>query len=189
MIRSSMMIEVLYKYVIEQSRSQFHIHSAAGAAAAAASLCAVTIFTFFSICYVDTVCGFATEHLDLIDYNYYTVRCCTTYEYTFVYTCLLMCYTAVAAAVAAAAASSAAFRHRVPDGEICSRGSLHPISVCSFSSFKHDNFQCTPWQYYRIFNVDFLPITIYISCILGITGMRGAKAGVSSPQRSPPCFK
>ena len=40
---------------------------------------------------VDTVCGFATEYLDLIDYHYYTVRCCTTFEYAFVYTCLLLC--------------------------------------------------------------------------------------------------
>ena len=38
----------------------------------------------FSFCHVDTVCGFTTEYLDLIDYNY-TVRGCTTYEYVFVY--------------------------------------------------------------------------------------------------------
>ena len=49
------------------------------------------LLLFFSFCYVGTVCGFATEHLDLIDYNYYTVRCCTTFEYVFVYTCLLLC--------------------------------------------------------------------------------------------------
>ena len=37
------------------------------------------------------MCGFAIEYLDLIDWNYYTVRCCTTCEYVFVYTCLLLC--------------------------------------------------------------------------------------------------
>ena len=54
-------------------------------------LLCVLFLLFFSFCYVDTVCGFTTEYLDLIDYNYYTVRCCTTYEYVFVYTCLLLC--------------------------------------------------------------------------------------------------
>ena len=80
-----MMIEVSS----EQSRSQFCIHTHCAAGAAAAALC-VVITVFFSFCYVDTVCGFTTEYLDLIDYNYYTVRCCTTYEYVFAYTCLLL---------------------------------------------------------------------------------------------------
>ena len=56
------------------------------------------LLLFFSFCYVDTVCGFTTEYLDLIDYNYYTKRCCTTYENVFVYTCLLLCSVAAAAA-------------------------------------------------------------------------------------------
>ena len=73
--------------------SSIYIHSAAGAAAAAAVL-----LLFFSFCYIDTVCGFTTEYLDLIDYNYYTKRCCTTYENVFVYTCLLLCSVAAAAA-------------------------------------------------------------------------------------------
>ena len=41
-------------------------------------------------------------------------------------------------------------------------------------------FQCTPWLYCRIYGLD-LPI------FLVSTGMRGAKAGVSPPRRSPPC--
>ena len=35
-------------------------------------LLCVVITVFFSFCYVDTVCGFATDCLDLIDYNFYT---------------------------------------------------------------------------------------------------------------------
>ena len=68
----------------------------------------------FSFRYVDTVCGFTPEYLDLIDYKYYTVRCCTTWEYVFVDNtclqlylchscccCVVCCNTAVAAAAAA----------------------------------------------------------------------------------------
>ena len=46
---------------------------------------------FFLFCSVDTVYAFTAECLDLIDCSYYTVRCCTTYEYVFVYTYLLVC--------------------------------------------------------------------------------------------------
>ena len=48
------------------------------------------VLLFFSFCYVDTVCGFTTEYLDLIHYKHDAVRCCTTYEYV-VYTCLVLC--------------------------------------------------------------------------------------------------
>ena len=68
-----------------------YVHSAAGAAAAAALVCCYySGVLFFLVLLRDTVCGLTTEYLDLIDYNYYTVRCCTTYEYVFVYTCLLL---------------------------------------------------------------------------------------------------
>ena len=52
---------------------------------------------------------------------------------------------------------AAGVRHRVPDGEICSRGSLHLISAFSFSSFKYDCFLMYPLAvlYCRIFSVDF----------------------------------
>ena len=57
-----------------------------GAAAAdAAALCCYCCC--ISFCYLDTVCGFTTEHLDLIHYNY-TVRCCATCERVFVYKAL-----------------------------------------------------------------------------------------------------
>ena len=49
---------------------------------------------------------------------------------------------------------AAAVRDRVPDGKICSRGSLHLIPVFSFSSFEHLFLPCTPWKYCRIFSVD-----------------------------------
>ena len=41
---------------------------------------------WFSFYCINTVFGFTTEYLDLINCNY-TVRCYTTYEYVFVYTC------------------------------------------------------------------------------------------------------
>ena len=50
-----------------------------------------------------------------------------------------------------------AVSHFVPDGKFSAqtRGSLHLIPVFSFSSFKRVLFQCTPWQYLRIFSVNF----------------------------------
>ena len=54
-------------------------------------LLCVLLIQRFLFCYVDTVCGFTSEYLDLVDYIYFTVRCCTTYEYALVYTCLLLC--------------------------------------------------------------------------------------------------
>ena len=54
------------------------------------------------------------------------------------------------------------------------------ILVFSFSSLKHDLFLCSPWQHYsRIFGPD-LPTSSTITA-----GMRGAKAGVNPPRRSP----
>ena len=117
----------------EQSRSQFCIHTHCAAGAAAAALC-VVITVFFSFCYVDTVCGFTTEYLDLIDYNYYTVRCCTTYEYVFVCTCLLLC----SALLYCCCCSCCCCSSSCAGCKFCSRGSLHPIPVFDFSSFKRD---------------------------------------------------
>ena len=80
----------------EQSRSQFYIHKCCWRC----RCCSVCYYCFFSFCYVDTVCGFTAEYLDLIDCNYYTVHLidcnyytvrCTTYGYVFVYTCVLLC--------------------------------------------------------------------------------------------------
>ena len=51
-------------------------------------LCVITVF--FSFCYVNTVCGFTTEYLDLIDRNYCNAAARRMYEYVFVYTCLLL---------------------------------------------------------------------------------------------------
>ena len=41
-------------------------------------------------------------------------------------------------------------------------------------------FSCTPWQCRRIYGLDLPTYSV-------ITDMRGAKAGVSPPRRSPPC--
>ena len=132
-------------------------------------LLCVAITVFFSFCYVDTVCGFATDCLDLIDYNFYTVLqdvrvCIGSVLLIPACCCVVCCYTAVAAAAAACCCLlllAAANRHRVPEGKVCSRGSLHLIPVFSFSSFKHDFFHCTPWQYCRIFSVDFFTHNAY----------------------------
>ena len=73
---------------------------------------------------------------------------------------VVCCYTAVAAAAVAAAV-----RHRVSDDKICSRGSLHLIPAFFFSSFKHDFFFNTRWQYFRIFSVDFFTYNTYTSSV------------------------
>ena len=57
----------------EQSRSQFYMHTLCCCRCCCCSVCCY--HCCFSFCYVDTVCGFVTEYLDLIDYNYCTVRC------------------------------------------------------------------------------------------------------------------
>ena len=54
--------------------------------------------------------------------------------------------------------------------------------ITVFSVALHSNtihFLCTPWQFWRILGLD-LPTSSVI------TSMRGAKAGVSPPRRSPP---
>ena len=61
-------------------------------------------------------------------------------------------------------------------------GSLNLIPLLYFSSFKHDLFLCTPWQYYRIHGLDLRKSSV-------TTGMRGAKAGVSPPRRSLTCMQ
>ena len=88
----------------------------------------------------------------------------------------MCCYTAVAAAVAVS--------HRVPDRKICSRDSLHLIPVFLFLFIQILFIFYVPLGSTVAFSASiFLHI---ISYILGNTGMRGAKAGVSPPRRSPP---
>ena len=124
------------------------IRSTAGAAAA---LC----YYYFLFLLRRHRVRFHNRNLDLIDYNYYTVRCCTWYDYVFVYTCLLCvvcCYIAFVAA--------AAVRHRVPGIKICFRGSLHLIPVLSISSFKHI-FLMYPLAVLSQFQRRFFTYTIY----------------------------
>ena len=110
-----------------------YIHSAAGAAAGAAAV----LLLIFSFCYVDTVCSLTTEYLDSIDYNYDTVRCCTTNEYVFLYTYLLPCSVLLFRCCLQLLLLATDVRDRTPDGKICSRGSLYLIPVFSFFSFEH----------------------------------------------------
>ena len=140
------------------------IHSAAAAAVCYYSNCCFS-------CYVDTVCGFTTEYLDLLDIKcYYTIRCCMTYECSFVYTChvlllppLLFCsvllYYCLLLQLLLIAATVC---QRVPDGKICCRGSLHLIPFSSFSSFKHDLFSMYPLAVLlcRTYSFDVLPIIV-----------------------------
>ena len=144
---------------------------------------------FFHLFFLGTVWGFTTGYPDLID-DYTAVRCCTTYEYVFGNTyvflllLLLLC--------------------------VLIRMCLLPLQCCCCSS------SCAGWQNLFlwllhltpfflsliqrrcIFNV---PLDSTVACIASIylydntdhtssviTGMRGAKAGVSPPRRSPPCL-
>ena len=60
-------------------------------------------------------------------------------------------------------------------------GSLTPVDYFAFHS-STTHLRCTPWQYCRIYGLN-LPTAS------GHYGhMRGAKAGVSQPRRSPPCI-
>ena len=97
------------------------------------------------------------------------------------YCCYVVgCCTAVAAAAAAV--------HRVPDYKICCCGSLHLIPVFSFSSLKHDLFSLCSLAVLSHFNRRLFAYNTYHTS-LAITGMRGAKTGVSPPRRSFPCNK
>ena len=152
---------------LEQLRGQFIcIHSAAVAAAAALRV-VITACCCFSFCYVDIVRGFTTEYLDLllIDYNY-NVRCCTTYE-MYLYTCyvLFCCCSVVRCYIAAMLLLqlpllAAVVRHRVPDGKICFRGSLHLIPVFYFSSFHYELFSMYPLAVLSHLQRRFVPSSI-----------------------------
>ena len=129
--------------------------------AAAAALCRCCCCSSF---YVDTVCGFTTNYLDLIDYNYqvrYTVRCCTTYEYVFVYTChvLLLLLDCV---LLCCCCLLLLFVHGVPECRIVAV--VHCVWFRCVPSL-HSNtmyFRCTPFcQYCRTYSVDFLPIIMF----------------------------
>ena len=83
---------------------------------------------------------------------------------------------------------AAAVRHRVPGGKIYSRGSLHLIPALLSIHSNKMFFQCTPWQYCRIFSVGVFTYNSAYHTSSDITGMRGTKAGVTPPRRSPPCI-
>ena len=148
---------VLSRGLSEQSKSQFCIRtydrSAAGGAVAA--LCCYCSCFYF--CYVDTVCGLTTAYLDLmdlIDYNCYSVRFCTTYEYVFVYTCLLLCSVLLYCCCCSCCCLLLLFI-------VCQMASfvrvVHGVwSQCSLCLYPN-----TPWQYYRIFSIDFF----YLECV------------------------
>ena len=149
------------------------------------------VYRFFPDLFLfSTVCAFTTGYLD-IDYNY-TVRCCPTYEYVFVYTChiflllLLLCVAILLLLPLQCCCLlllAAAVRHRVPDDIICCCGLMHVIPV--FSSFKHDFFFMYPLALLSHEQPRLTYNTHRTSS--KITGMRGAKAGVSPPRRIPPC--
>ena len=144
----------------ERSKSLFYMHTYC-----CRCWCSVLLLLFL-FCYVETVCGFTTEYLDLLDINsYYIVRCWMTYEYAFVYThhvlllpllllSVVCCYTVVAAAAAACCCCSST----CAEWQNWCRGSLYLIPLFSFSSFKHDLFSMYPLAVLcRTYSFNFLP--------------------------------
>ena len=93
---------------------------------------------FFHLFFLGTVWGFTTGYPDLID-DYTAVRCCTTYEYVFATAAVLLLFVIVCRVtkfISVVVASD---------------------SIFSFSYSKTMYFQCTPWQYCRMYSLD-LPI-------------------------------
>ena len=134
---------------------------------------------------------FHNEYFDLIGYRYtsYCLYAAARRTSMYLYT-PAMCFCCCSSVVCwfSVAGAAAAVRHRVPDGKICCCGSLHLIPVFFSLHSNTTYFQCTPWQFCRIYSVGFLPNTKYTYHASSvITGMRRAKAGVSPPRRSPPC--
>ena len=78
--------------------------------------------------------------------------------------------------------SAGAVRHRVPDGTFCCCASLHLIPVFSFSFFKHDIFLMHALAVLSQLQPRFTYNTYHTSSV--VTGIRGAKEGVSPPGRS-----
>ena len=99
-------------------------------------------------------------------------RCCCC-------SCVLIHCCVVAAA--AVLLLPAAVRHRVPDGQICCWFIEFDLSVFFLFIQTRFIFLCTPRQYCRIYALDMPTSSV-------ITGMHGAKAGVSPPRRTPPCI-
>ena len=129
----------------------------------------------FSFCYVDTVCGFTTEYLELIDHNY-TVRCSPTYECVFVYTCHVLSLLLQLCSVLLYWCCCSCYCLLLLLVIVYRTAKFVAVVRCVwFQSFLslHSNtifFQCTPWQYCRIFSVDFfylyyIPGIIHLSLI------------------------
>ena len=146
----------------EQSRSQFYIRTVLLALLLLLLLCVVLLPFFFSLFVnADTLCGSQQSTLTwsiVIMLLYAAARRTSMCSYVPACCRAVCCYIAVDAAAAAC--------------------SLNPNTIF---------FRCTPWQYCRIFSVDFETYNTYHT-FLGSTGMRGTKAGVSPPRRNPPCM-
>ena len=170
------------------------IHSAA--AAAAAALCVFITVGCFSFCYVDTVCGFITEYLYLRDY-YYTllhdvrVWICMYWYIPAMYFCCcccccswVCCYnTAVAAAATACCccSSSCAGWQSLLLWFVASDSSVFFLFIKIRFIFN------VPLDSTIAFTASIFTYNAYHTSSV-ITGMRGAKAGVSPPRQSPPCI-
>ena len=128
------MIEVSF----EQSRSQFYMRTQCCCHCYCFVFChyPVCCSCCFSFCYVDTMCGFTIEYLDLIYYNYTLAAARRTSMYLYIpamhFCCcsVVCCYTAVAAAATACCCCSSSCAGRQ---NFCCRVSLHLIPVFSFS--------------------------------------------------------
>ena len=135
----------------ERSKSLFYMHTYC-----CRCWCSVLLLLFL-FCYVETVCGFTTEYLDLLDINSdYTVRCCMTYvrvciciyppctsataaaALSCVSLLLLLQLLLLAAACCCCSSTCAGWQNLLPTG------SLHLFPLFSFYSFKHDLFSMYP---------------------------------------------
>ena len=125
------------------------------------SVCCYYCFCF-SLCHVETVCGFTTEYLDLLDIVIvlYAAAWRTSMHLhipAMYFSCcysVVCCYTAVAAAAATCCCCSstcAGWQNLLPL-------LLHLIPLFSFSSFKNDLFSMYPLAVLRrTYSFDFLP--------------------------------
>ena len=80
----------------------------------------------------------------------------------------------------AGAAAAVVVRHRVQDDAFFCCVFFAADSIVSFSLFKHDVYECTPWQRCRMYSLD-LPVIIY--SIIYVTHPRKLRA-YAEPRRA-----
>ena len=117
-------------------------------------------------CFLETVRGFTTEYLDLLNINsYYTVRCCMTYEYAFVYIRHVLLLLLPFTVLLYCCCSSSCCLLLLFD-KVCRMANIFAVVHCIWfhcNTSLHSNtiyFHSTPWQYC----VPFTAPTSYLLC-------------------------